>query len=65
MNALKDEMLRRVHARARREAERLASEFAHAAGEEREMILAALEIERWLAQESADCLATVPRRRRF
>ena len=58
MNTLKDEMLRRIEARAQREAEWLAGEFARAASAERELILAALEAERWLAQESADCLAT-------
>ena len=64
MNALKDEILRRIEARAQREAEWLAGEFARAASAEREMILAALEAERWLAHACHDC-SPVSRRPRF
>ena len=50
MQTDKDYLLRIVEARAQREAEYLAGEFARAASEEREAILAALEFEQWLAQ---------------
>jgi hypothetical protein len=45
----KDDLLREIEARALREAEYLAGEFARAASGERGAILAGLEFERWLA----------------
>ena len=53
---IRNAMLALIAARAEREARALASEFARAAEEERESILAALEFERWLAESSLDCL---------
>ena len=49
MDDLKDAMLAVIQARAEEEAAALAGEFARAASEEREVILAALEFEQWLA----------------
>ena len=50
MQTGKERILRITEARAQREAEYLAGEFARAVSAEREDILAALEVERWLAQ---------------
>ena len=50
MQTAKEHILRLIEARAQQEAEYLAGEFARAASAEREEILAALEVERWLAQ---------------
>ncbi len=58
MTAEKQQMLRTIEARARREAKYLAGEFARAASAEREDLLAALELERWLAEACLDCWAT-------
>ncbi len=54
----KEQMLLAIEARARREAEYLAGEFARAASAEREDLLAALELERWLAEACLDCWPT-------
>jgi hypothetical protein len=54
MTDAKDHMLRAIEASARREAKCLASEFARAASEQKEAILASLEIERWLATSCRD-----------
>jgi len=54
MNTEKEHMLRIVEARALQEAEYLAGEFARAASEDREAILAALEFEQWLAAGCRD-----------
>jgi hypothetical protein len=48
--------LRAIEARAMREAAYLAGEFGRAASAEKEEILAALEIERWLAQSCREVL---------
>jgi len=56
MKTWKEQMLRRIEARAQREAEYLAGQFARAAAEDREELLAALEGERWLAESCADAL---------
>jgi len=50
MQTGKERVLRMIEARAQQEAEYLVGDFARAASAEREEILAALEIERWLAQ---------------
>ena len=54
MQTEKEQILREVEARALREAEYLAGEFARAASEEREAILAALEFEQWLVSSCRD-----------
>ena len=56
MQAVKERILRVIEAKARREAEYLAGEFARAASDEKEAILAALEIERWLAESCREVL---------
>jgi len=55
MNWMKDIMLEAVRRRSEAEATYLAGEFARAASEEREAILAALEFEQWLAESCRDC----------
>lgn len=52
----KDMILDRILRRSEREAAYLAGEFARAASEEKEQLLAALEIERWLAESCRECL---------
>ena len=47
---VKDVILKRIRNRAIEEAEHLAGEFARAASEEKEAILAGLEFEKWLAE---------------
>jgi len=49
MRSKKDILVEIIRRKSQREAARLAGEFARAASEEREEILAAMEIERWLA----------------
>ena len=56
METIKDVMLEAVMRRSRREAAKLAGEFARAASEEREAILAAMQFEQWLADSCEDCL---------
>jgi hypothetical protein len=53
----KEQILRAIRERSLREAAHLAGEFARAAAEEREEILAALEGEKWLAQSCLEALA--------
>ena len=53
---VKDLILRKARQRALEEAEFLAGEFARAASEEKEAILAALEFEKWLAEACSDAL---------
>ena len=60
MTDMKVQMLARIEAQARTEAEALAGEFARAAAAEREEILAALETERWLAEACQDALENTP-----
>lgn len=50
MQTVKEHILRIIEARAQQETEYLAGEFARAASVEKEDILAALEVERWLSQ---------------
>ena len=52
---VKDMLLAAVGRRAEREAARLAGEFARAAAEEKEAILAALEFEQWFSQSCRLC----------
>lgn len=56
METWKEQVLRLIEAKARREAEYLAGEFARAAAVDREELLAALEGEKWLAECCADAL---------
>ena len=58
MGALKDEMVRLIGERAKKEAAYLAGEFARAASKDREDLLAALEYEKWLAETCWLCLDT-------
>ena len=55
MQTDKERIIRRIEAKALQEAGYLAGEFARAASAEREAILAALEMERWLAEACRDC----------
>lgn len=55
MDTIEDVLLAAVERRAEREARHLAGEFARAASEEKEAILAGLEFERWLAEACRDC----------
>ena len=56
MQTMKQHILRGIEARARQEAECLAGEFARAASEEKEAVLAALEFEQWLAESCREVL---------
>ena len=51
---VKDIILKRIQRQAQAEAEVLAGEFARAASEEKEAILAELEFEKWLAEACVD-----------
>ena len=53
---VKDLILRKMRERALEEAEFLAGEFARAASEEKEAIMAGLEFEKWLAEACLDAL---------
>ena len=61
MQTDKERIIRRIEAKALQEAGYLAGEFARAASSEREEILAALEVERWLAEACVDCRPTADR----
>ena len=56
----KDILLEAIRQRSEREASHLATEFARAASEEKEGILAELELERWVAQSCEICLDRTP-----
>lgn len=53
---VKDIQLKRIRRQALDEAAFLAGEFARAASEEKENLLAALEFEKWLADACLDAL---------
>ena len=55
MYLTKDQLLRVVEIKARRRTAQLAHRLIRAASAEREMVLAALEFERWLADSCRDC----------
>ena len=57
---VKDLILRKARERALEDAGFLAGEFARAASEEKEDILAALEFEKWLAEACRDALPDSP-----
>lgn len=63
MHKTKDILIEAVRERSEREAAYLAGEFARAASEEREAILAAMDFERWLAECCADARTGLPRAR--
>ena len=52
----KDMLLDQIRRQSEREAAHLAGEFARAASEEKEQILAAFEIEKWLAESCSAVL---------
>ena len=58
---IKDVILKRIQRQARAEAGRLAGEFARAASEEKEAILAALEFEQWLAEACQEAEVASPK----
>ena len=51
----KDMLLRVVEVKARRRVAQLACQFVRAQSRDREMILAAMEFERWLADSCRSC----------
>ena len=56
MSEFKDQIIALIQYKAEQDAAELADEFARAASEEKEDILAALEFEKWLAETCAICL---------
>ena len=64
MDNTKDFLLEVVRRRSEEEAACLAGEFARAASEDREAILAAMEFERWLAECCAEAQIGLPRVRK-
>ena len=56
MGTLKDQMVELIGRQAEQEVARLAGEFARAASEDKEAILAHIEFERWLAESCWLCL---------
>lgn len=60
MTNLKVQILARIEAEARREAAILAGQFARAASEDREAILAALQYEQWLADSCREAIDDGP-----
>ncbi len=53
----KNILLEKIRLKSEREARYLAGEFARAASEEKEKILAALELQQWLAAGCLECAA--------
>ena len=56
MSEWKDELIKVIKYKAEQDAAELSGEFACAASEEKEEILAALEFEKWLVETCAVCL---------
>jgi len=56
MSELKDQIIALIQYTAEQDAAELAGEFARAASQKKEEILAALEFEKWLAETCAVCL---------
>ena len=56
MSELKDQLVTLIQYKAEQDAAELAGEFARAASEDREEILAALEFKKWMAETCAVCL---------
>jgi hypothetical protein len=57
MSKLKDQIVELIGEQAEQEARQLAGEFARAASEDRELILAQLQYEQWLAETCWECLS--------
>ena len=60
MTNKKDSLIEVIRRKAEHEAGRLAGEFARAASEEKEAILAELELEQWVARSCGICLDRSP-----
>ena len=56
MSRLKDQIVRLIEHNARDRVASLAHRYPHARPEEREEIMAGIEIERWLAETCRECL---------
>jgi glutathionyl-hydroquinone reductase len=56
MGEMKDQLIRTIAEKAEQEAASLAGEFARAAAQDRELILAELAYNKWLAENCRDCL---------
>jgi len=56
MRDIKELLLRGIEAEAACRIGRLASELVHARSRDKELILAELEFQRWLADTCSDCL---------
>ena len=56
MRSIKEQLLRGIEAKAARRTGRLASELVRARSRDKELILAELEFQRWLADTCGDCL---------
>ena len=61
MSNQKDLLIEAIRQRSEQEATRLATEFARAASEEKETILAELELEQWAAESCEICLDQPPK----
>ena len=59
MGKYKDKIVRQIGQSARRKVAKLSTEFARAESEDKEEILAAMEIERWLADTCEECLEEI------
>ena len=57
MRNVKEQLLRGIEAKAMCRTGRLASELVRARSKDKELILAELEFQRWLADISGDCLS--------
>ena len=57
---VKDVILRRIQRQAEAQARILAGEFARAASQDKEAILAELEFEKWLAEACQEATAAPP-----
>ena len=56
MRNVKEQLLGRIEAKATRRTGRLASELVRARSRDKELILAEMEFQRWLADTCGDCL---------
>ena len=56
MRNIREQLLRGIEAKAMRRTGRLASELVRARSRDKELVLAELEYQRWLADTCGDCL---------
>ena len=56
MGELKDRIIRLIEQNAAKKVSRLSTEYINAEPSEKEEILAALDIERWLSENCQECL---------